>query len=278
MDGGGWHSIAPIPGFWFSALATSTAARSSTRCTSRRSPRRSSSACGEFIEPKFTGKLLVALRSRDAEARRACEVLADILVTVRISGASVERAHLPGEACKPAPGRVWAKEFSTTAGHTYRRFVGDEHRGVQPRVQEIVLQGAGLSNRLFSAMQWGRSFGSCREPERAPAGMARSRALAGIDIFRAQQCRVSARIGPPEHIAAMARIAAEWRDLTRAEKVIYQQKSEAMNASRGEARRAGEVDQLGLGRSGRRQFMQEVVQNAHRQIEEHLAWIESLGI
>lgn len=240
--------------------------------------------CEQCVEQEFTGKLLGPLLSNDLSVSKAAhQLLCDIMCSLRVSSASVERAHLPAEECRPAKARGRAMEVAGVAAHTYRRFVRDEHTALHAKAQEEVLNAAGLTSQQFSALSRGGRFGASSGAGRAPVGMRQPRALSGVDLFRSEQWNrsLAARVGSRAHLAEGRRIREAWSALAPEERGAYQRRAEVENTTRAAARSAGTVaavDVLGLGASARQGLMRQIAQHARQRLDEHSCWKAGLGL
>ena len=90
--------------------------------------------CPQCVDSEFISKILLALASRQGHRMRGVvDLLASILMVLRMSSVSVERARLPAEESKPARARGRAMEISTLISHTNRRFARSEHHAVHEK-------------------------------------------------------------------------------------------------------------------------------------------------
>jgi hypothetical protein len=241
--------------------------------------------CPQCVDSEFTSKILPALASRQGHRMRGVvDLLASILMVLRMSSVSVERAHLPAEESKPARARGRAMEISTLSSHTYRRFARDEHHVVHDKVREKVLQEHGLSRMQFSSLLRGGRLGS--SGGKMGMGNRQPRAFTGIDVFRSQDWNkevaiVGGRLGKPEHLAEMTRINAAWAALTDGERQCFRGRAQGETTVREQARQLATfsaVDELGLRPKARAAMMRDVATQAMKKIAEHPTWSAGLGI
>ena len=242
-------------------------------------------ACDTCIDQEFTAKLAPVLVQRSQDSLDVHGMLCSALTILRASSSIVERAHLPSEEAKPTRSRGRAFCASSLAGHTYRRYVENEHRARHRHIQDEVLKLHGLSKVQFSSYLRGGQVGtsSSNSTRAAPKGFGTHRKLAAVDIFRREQwdTRVRARIGSPEHLAEQARVLQSWARLPQAQRSQYEQRAATANAELDRVRTGGhsdDVDALGLRPGQRFALLRDVARAALREIVDHPGWALGLGI
>ena len=233
--------------------------------------------CGACVDKEFTGKLLGPLLAR-LTSKSTHRLLCTILTILRVSSASVERSHLPAEESKPVRSRGRALNCVSLSGCTYRRFVVNEFQGQHDRIEAEVLKKHGLSKTRYSA---------CLRSDKLwqKKGSAAHRTLGGHDLFRTEQWSPTCRalVGSPEFIAEQGRILAAWTNLPVEGRQAYHTQAKAANDAReeirgGDSATVADVDGLGLSAVPRANLLRDLAQKALRDIADHPAWSQGMGL